>query len=251
MKRGRQLRVRCPRRSKIFHWERRPFFTFSPSRASVPPGLFRIRIFCSGSRNPKFAGKAAIKSRWPTNFIEWPELMSRQTNSAEFVCRDISSGHSIKFVGHLDLIAALPANFGLREPEQKIRILNNPGGTDARDGEKVKKGRLSQWKILDRLGQRTRSWRPRFIQLNQRRFNLCRIQRGSGFLFDPARAFHHAKDAAKPDEILLSIFLPRINGISSNRPFRAPGKGGGVQPWLNFGFRCAKFSQATDRFRVR
>src|SRR2546430_2763304 len=44
-----------------------------------------------------------------------------------------------------------------------------------------------------------------FIQLNQRRFNLRWIERGSGFLFDPTRAFHHAKDAAKPDEILLSI----------------------------------------------
>ena len=70
----------------------------------------------------------------------------------------------------------------------------------------MKKGRLAQWEILDRVRQRTRGCGPRFIQLNQRRFNLGRIQRGSGFLFDPTRAFHHAKDAAKLEEILLSIF---------------------------------------------
>jgi hypothetical protein len=70
----------------------------------------------------------------------------------------------------------------------------------------MKKGRFAQWKILDHVGQRDRRLRPRFSQLNQRGFNLRRIERGSGFLFDPARAFHHAKDAVKLDEILLSIF---------------------------------------------
>jgi hypothetical protein len=49
--------------------------------------------------------------------------------------------------------------------------------------------------------------------LNQSGFNLGRLQRNGGFLFDPARAFHHAKDAAKLDEILLSIFTGSRRGV--------------------------------------
>ncbi len=78
----------------------------------------------------------------------------------------------------------------------------------------MKHRRLAQWKIFYRLGQRSRGVRPRFVQLNQGRFNLGRMQRIGGFLFDPARSPHESEDAAKQDEILLSIVTARRRGLN-------------------------------------
>jgi hypothetical protein len=50
--------------------------------------------------------------------------------------------------------------------------------------------------------------------LNQGRFNLGRMQRIGGFLFDPARSPHESEDAAKQDEILLSIVTARRRGLN-------------------------------------
>src|SRR6266567_9488277 len=94
----------------------------------------------------------------------------------------------------------------------------------------MKHRRLAQWKIFYRLGQRSRGVRPRFVQLNQGRFNLGRMQRIGGFLFDPARGPHESEDAAKQDEILLSIRYRQEMRIKSSRSFREPEKEGDVQP---------------------
>src|SRR5438309_6518229 len=74
----------------------------------------------------------------PGHFLIFPAV-----KNLEVIYCDISLGGAIKFVRHLDVISTLPANFRLRKPEQKLRILDNPGRTDARDGEEVKKRRLA------------------------------------------------------------------------------------------------------------
>ncbi len=115
----------------------------------------------------------------------------------------------------------------------------------------MKHRRLAQWKIFYRLGQRSRGVGPRFVQLNQGRFNLGRMQRIGGFLFDPARSPHGSEDAAKLDEILLSIRYRQETRIKSSRSFRVPEKEGDVRPGSGFAFRCAKFFPVMDRLRVR
>ena len=74
----------------------------------------------------------------PGHFLIFPAA-----KNLEVIYCDITIGSAIKFVRHLDLISTLPADFRLRKPEQKLRILDNPGRTDARDGEEVKKRRLA------------------------------------------------------------------------------------------------------------
>src|SRR5207248_10095079 len=114
----------------------------------------------------------------------------------EVVSCDVRTRHSITFIGHLDVVAALLANFRLRKPEQKVRILTDPGGTNTRDSEEVKKRGFAEWEVLDRIRQRRGTFRPGFVQLDENCFNLGRMQRTGGFLFDPVRASHNAKDAA-------------------------------------------------------
>jgi hypothetical protein len=60
--------------------------------------------------------------------------------------------------------------------------------------------------------------------LNQSGFDLRRLQRTGRFRFDPVRGLHEPKDAAKLDEILLSIFAASRRGLNLADLFARLGK---------------------------